>query len=81
LTSVRTQAGVTFFASKYLKPLETGENGSCDLYERITSTGQVYIVAKQGMMLEAVILPMTNVIKPDWLEDLCELTDMLKRTQ
>lgn len=81
LTSVRTQAGVAFFASKYLKPLEDGENGSSGLYERINEAGQVYIVSKQGMMLEAVIVPMTNVVKPDWLEDLRELVGVLASTQ
>lgn len=80
LVSLRTREGVTFIEEKYLKPLEPGENGDCMLYERTDSHGHVYIAAKQGMMLEAVILPQCGVLKPDWLDDLQSLVSALRQT-
>ena len=80
LALLRTSQGVTFIREQYLKPLEKGENGPADLYERINENGLTYIVAKQGLMLEAVILPMRRVIREGFLEDLKDLFVALKRT-
>lgn len=80
LLTLRTSEGVCFIKEQYLKPLEEGENGSADLYERRSTSGQIYIVAKQGMMLEAVIMPVVNVIKEDWLDDLQNLIGALRQT-
>ena len=80
LLILRTSEGVCFIKEQYLKPLEEGENGSADLYERRSTSGQIYIVAKQGMMLEAVIMPVVNVIKEDWLNDLQNLIGALRQT-
>ena len=80
LLALRTSEGVCFIKEKYLKPLEEGENGSADLYERTNESGLTYIVAKQGMMLEAVILPMRRVISAAWLEDLQDLLVALRET-
>ena len=80
LLTLRTSEGVCFIKERYLKPLEEGENGSADLYERRSTSGQIYIVAKQGMMLEAVIMPVVNVIKEDWLDDLQNLLGALRQT-
>lgn len=77
---LRTKDGVTFIDSKYLRPLESGKNGESVLYERVDANGHVYIVAKSGMMLDAILLPMRNVIRPDWLDDLQELLSTLRRT-
>lgn len=80
LVSLRTQAGVTFVQAKSLKPIEEGESGSYGLYERITDSGQIYIAVKQGLLLDAVILPVINTVKPDWLADLRELVRVLEST-
>lgn len=80
LLTLRTSEGVCFIKEQYLKPLEEGENGSADLYERRSTSGQIYIVAKQGMMIEAVIMPVVNVIKEDWLDDLQNLIAALRQT-
>ena len=80
LLTLRTSEGVCFIKEQYLKPLEEGENGTADLYERRSTSGQIYIVAKQGMMLEAVIMPVVNVIKEDWLDDLQNLLGALRQT-
>ncbi len=78
--SLRTRSGVVFIAQKALKVLDSGENGDCTLYERVDGEGNVYIVAKQGMMLEAVIPPLQNVLKADWLDDLQNLAVALRQT-
>ena len=80
LLALRTSEGVCFIKEQYLKPLEEGKNGSADLYERRSTSGQIYIVAKQGMMLEAVILPMVKVITAGWLDDLQDLIAALRQT-
>lgn len=80
LAVLRTSEGVCFIREQYLKPLEEGENGPADLYERTNEVGATYIVAKQGMMLEAVILPVRRVIREEWLEDLQDLLGALRQT-
>ncbi len=80
LVSLRTSAGVTFIEQKYIKPLEPGENGDCMLYERTDGRGNVYIVAKQGLMVEAIILPRQGVLRADWLDDLQSLLVALRQT-
>ena len=77
---LRTQEGVSFVDTKCLKPLEAGKNGEHILYERLDANGNVYIVAKQGMMLEAVILPRRGVITREWLDELDELIGRLRET-
>ncbi len=80
LAVLRTREGVLFIREQYLKPLEEGENGDADLYVRTNEQGTTYIVAKQGLMLEAVILPVRRVIHEDWLDDLQDLLQALRRT-
>lgn len=75
VVSLFTQAGVTFVDRTYLDPIE--DDGYMGLYERLTSSGELYIVVKRGMMLEAVIMPMKNVIHKDYLDDLQELVSRL----
>ena len=75
VVSLFTQAGVTFVNKNYLDPIE--DDGYIGLYERLTTSGQLYIVVKRGMMLEAVIMPMVKVIHKDYLDDLQELVSRL----
>lgn len=56
LLPLKTTAGVTFIQEKYLLPLDGLEY--MQLYERKTTAGGMYIVAKIGMILQAVIMPM-----------------------
>lgn len=79
LLALRTQRGVTFIQRKYVEPVDDGAP-AIGIYERITEAGQLYIVIKRGLLLEAVIMPMTRVIQKDWLEDLRELVSMLSAT-
>ncbi len=79
LVSLRTQAGVTYIDRRYLAPVDDGDN-AIGIYERVMRDGKVYIAVKRGMMLEALILPVANVIKKEWLEDLKELLSVLQAT-
>ncbi len=80
LISLRCSRGVVFIEAAALKPLEPGENGECILYERQDTYGRPYIVAKQGMLAEAVILPRSDVLRADWLDDLQNLSSALRQT-
>ena len=61
LLPLETSAGVTFIQEKYLLPLDGLEY--MRLYERRNTSGGLYIAAKIGMILQAVIMPMDL---PDW---------------
>lgn len=56
LLPLETSEGVTFIQEKYLLPLDNLEY--MQLYERRSTTGGLYIAAKIGMILQAVIMPM-----------------------
>ena len=77
---LKTRDGVKFVDPKYLKPLEAGKNGESVLYERASVGGYVYIVAKQGMMAEAIIMPAQGVITEGWLDDLAMLLEDMRQT-
>lgn len=55
LTPIMTSQGIAFFNAEYLKPVSDCEDLS--LYERYTKSGELYLVAKSGMMVEAVVIP------------------------
>lgn len=56
LLPLETTEGVTLIQEKYLLPLDSLEY--MQLYERRSTSGGVYIAAKIGMILQAVIMPM-----------------------
>lgn len=73
LLPLETTAGITFIQEKYLLPLDGLEY--MRLYERRGRNGDLfYIVAKIGMIIQAVIMPMKL---PD--EDFMDLLDELVR--
>lgn len=53
---VRTSLGLMFIDPEQLKPLKDIE-AEIELYERMAKNGEPYIVAKRGLELKAVILP------------------------
>jgi len=55
LTPIETSQGIAFFNSEYLKPVSDRED--LNLYERYTRNGQLYLVAKSGMIVQTVIMP------------------------
>lgn len=56
LLPLETTEGVTFIQEKYLLPMDGLEY--MRLYERRSTEGKLYIAAKIGMILQAVIMPM-----------------------
>lgn len=75
LLPMRTSEGIIFIQEKYLAPLDNLDY--MRLYERRSRGGGVYIVAKVGMMLQAVIMPM-DVVSEGLVDRLDELTDMCR---
>lgn len=56
LLPLETSRGIVFIQEKYLAPLDNPE--FMRLYERKGTDGGVYIVAKIGMIIQAIIMPM-----------------------
>jgi len=72
LLPLETSAGITFIQEKYLTPLDNLEY--MQLYERRGQDGGLYIVAKVGMVIQAVIMPM-DLPDRDFMDLLKRLTD------
>lgn len=53
---LQTQQGITFINTVYLTPLKDVLD-EVELYERISADGKIYIAAKVGMLIKAVIMP------------------------
>ena len=75
LLPLETTAGVTFIQEKYLLPLDGLEY--MRLYERRGTDGGLYIVAKIGMILQAVIMPM-DLPDKNFMELLNDLTSQCR---
>ena len=77
LTPIMTSQGIAFFNAEYLKPVSDCEDLS--MYERYTESGELYLVAKSGMMVEAVVLPenMSGDRGKNLLESLQQITEMM----
>lgn len=75
LLPLETSAGVTFIQEKYLAPLDNLDY--MQLFERRGQDGGLYIVAKVGLVIQAVIMPMT--LPDEVFMDLLErLTDQCR---
>lgn len=72
---LRTSAGITFIQEKYLAPLDSLEY--LRLYERRSRSGGVYIAAKIGMVVQAVIMPV-DIVNEDFVDKMDELTEMCR---
>ena len=75
LLPLETTEGVTFIQEKYLLPLDGLEY--MQLYERRGTDGGLYIVAKIGMILQAVIMPM-DLPDKNFMELLNDLTSQCR---
>lgn len=71
LKPLQTRRGLVFIESRYLSPVSDVLD-VLELYERFTSSGTPYIVAKAGFLLQAVIMPY-DVINADFVERLQRL--------
>lgn len=68
LKPLSTHDGISFIQTDYLSPLDDMAD-YLQLYERTNDAGQPYIVAKNGMRIAAVIMPM-NLVNLDIVEKL-----------
>ena len=72
LKPIHTTSGLVFIESRYLAPVADVLD-VLELYERRTTDGAPYIVAKAGLLLQAVIMPY-DVINQQFVESLQALT-------
>lgn len=72
LKPIHTTRGLVFIDSRYLAPVADVLD-VLELYERRTTDGAPYIVAKAGFLLQAVIMPY-DVINQQFVESLQALT-------
>lgn len=49
-----TSKGLVFYDPEYLKPVD----GEFEIFERVNTSGQVYLAVKTGFMLKAIIMPL-----------------------
>lgn len=77
LKPLRTRNGIIFIQGKYLSPLDDVID-MVQFYERVTSSGTPYIVAKTGLLIAAVIFPYSAVSEP-FVEELEELARQCRR--
>jgi len=75
LLPLETSAGITFIQEKYLAPL--GSSEYMQLFERKNTGGGLYIAAKIGMMIQAVIMPM-NLPDENFMDLLNHLTSQCR---
>lgn len=61
LKPIRTTRGLVFIESRYLSPVADVLD-VLELYERRTTEGTPYIVAKAGFLLQAVIMPSVHLL-------------------
>lgn len=75
LLPLETSAGITFIQEKYLAPLDGLEY--MRLFERRRTDGGLYIVAKIGMIIQAIIMPM-NLPDENFTDLLDDLTSQCR---
>lgn len=73
LLPLHTSRGMIFIREQYLLPLDRLDY--MRLYERESKDGTVYVVAKVGMIIQAVIMP-TDVVTDSFVDKMDELTRM-----
>lgn len=78
LKPLQTRRGLVFIESRYLSPISDVLD-VLELYERFTTGGTPYIVAKAGLLLQAVIMPF-DVINQQFVESLQRLTEQCARS-
>lgn len=71
LIPLYTSKGIVYINAMHLNPLMDAA-GQLTLHERKDDFGQVYIVAKVGLLLQAVIFPM-DIIDPTFVNAITEL--------
>ncbi|GEM_PF-1899997 len=59
MQALKTSEGITFIHERYLKPLQ--DTDYLEFFERKTEAGQIYIVAKDGLFINGLIMPSTMV--------------------
>ncbi len=69
---MKTSEGITFINFRFLKPLQDLEQPR--FFERKTETGQIYIVVKEGFLINAIIMP-TTMINEGFVKSMRELAE------
>lgn len=56
-----TSRGIKFMDMKYMEPIQDEGNSYINVYERFTENGELYFAVKSGMLLVAVIMPISVI--------------------
>ena len=79
LKPIITSQGIEFINGEYLKPLADVSDEGLLFYERISKSGHKYFAVKQGLLIVAIILPM-SIIDESFVKEintfasLCEIS-------
>ena len=73
LLPLHTSQGIRFIDKAYLRPLADCDEDMLMFYERTTADGDLYIAAKVGMILAAIITPL-DVVNEKFVERLRVIT-------
>ena len=76
LLPIRTTKGIVYIDTVYFKPIKDAM-GHVTLHQREDKEGNIYIVAKVGMLLQAIIFPYCNISE----ELVCALDTLHKETK
>lgn len=78
LEPLKTQQGIAFINSRYLKPFSGSEAGY-ELYERTDDLGRPYIAAKSGFVLLGIFAPY-DIVNEEFIETLETIVSLSKVT-
>lgn len=79
LLPLKTSLGLVFVNERLLTPFADAADGY-DLYERIDSTGKVYIAVKEGFILIGIIFPY-DIITDEFINSLRSLLTLAEISQ
>ncbi len=65
-----TQQGIAFLDAQVFAPLKDADAGQVSVYERYAPSGERYFAVKSGFMLYAIVLPESDVINREFVEEL-----------
>lgn len=76
LIPFKTTSGIKFLDSEYLAPF-AGETNEIEVYERVSTNGEVYFAIKIGMCLRAIIMPF-NAINKSFVDNIAKIYSLCK---
>lgn len=73
VTPYMTSQGVAFMDNKYMAPILDADMDMLRIYERQTSSGEIYFAIKSGFLLVGIVMPV-RIVTEQFVGNLKELT-------